>query len=115
MAESPYGLNLLGSVLLDEFERLGVFDMQTKAPSMPKYLIPSTAHEVAQALPLQSNLFVCLSCNKRGTLHTLSHSDCTLKYESDTSGWKPDPRYPVLHFDSSGRFTESIYHMDGLA
>lgn len=82
---------------------------------MTKYLIPSTAHEVVQAFPFQSGPYVCLACGKRGNVHALFHSDCIPKWESETSGWRSDQRYPVLRLDKKGRIAELIYHMDGLA
>jgi len=64
---------------------------------MPK-LIVSTAHEVVECLPAQQGTYKCLRCELEGPLALLfsekPEDRCRPHYETETSGWKHDNRYP---------------------
>lgn len=54
-------------------------------------LVLSRAHEVAQALPLSAERYVCIRCGKRGPLVRLFSAEpaerCLPHLETKASGW----------------------------
>ncbi len=63
-------------------------------------LIVSTAHEVAQVLPLASEQYTCLRCGTRGSLTKLFSSEaehrCVPHFETEASGWIHDANFSEL-------------------